>query len=132
METFGDKLPAFSGNKNTSKFYCENCDFITSKKSHYREHLSTLKHKNTIVGDAQLTDSGIFRPDGKFKCNNCSRAYQSRNGLWKHQKKCCQDNNLNITESIISDKELMVMLIKQNEKHYRNRYPIFLDTWKNK
>jgi hypothetical protein len=116
METLGDKNPAFSGIKNPSKFYCEICDFVSSKKSHYREHLSTLKHKNTIVGDAQLTNSGIFRPDGKFKCNNCSRAYQSRNGLWKHQKKCCQDNNLNIKESIISDKELMVMLIKQNEK----------------
>ena len=116
METLGDKFPAFSGNKIPSKFYCENCDFTSSKKSHYLDHLSTLKHKNTMVGDAQLTNSGTFRPDGKFKCDTCSRHYKSRNGLWKHQKKCCQTSDSDIKESILSDKQLMMMLIKQNEK----------------
>ena len=116
METLGDKFPAFSGKKKPLKFYCENCDFTSSKKSHYLDHLSTLKHKNSMVGDAQLTDSGTFRSDGKFKCNNCLTAYKSRNGLWKHQKKCCSNNKSDIKENIISDKELMSILIKQNEK----------------
>lgn len=111
METFGDKNPAFSGHK----FYCKTCDYTTSKKSHYSEHITTAKHKNSLVGDGMETISGIFRPDGKFKCDTCSKSYQSRNGLWKHQKKC-SDSKINIKESIISDKELMSMLIKQNEK----------------
>ena len=115
METFGNKFPAFSGKKNDQKFNCEKCDYSTSKKSHYIEHLSTLKHKNTLLGDAPETVSGIFRPDGKFNCNNCSRAYKTRNGLWKHKKTCFQDKDYD-KESIISDKELMMMLIKQNEK----------------
>jgi len=115
METFGNKFPAFSGIKSSLKFCCEKCDFNSSKKSHYIEHLSTLKHKNTLLGDAPETVSGIFRPDGKFNCNICSRAYKSRNGLWKHKKTCLQDKDCD-KESIISDKELMMMLIKQNEK----------------
>ena len=118
METFGDKLPAFSGHKNVSKYYCEFCHYTSSKKSHYEEHLTTLKHKNILLGDTQLTFSGLFRPDGKIKCSNCLKTYKSRNGLWKHQKICLQekDNDENIKESLISDKELMTMLIKQNEK----------------
>ena len=112
METLGDKFPAFSG----TNFYCEKCDYTTSKKSHYTEHLSTAKHKKSVLGDGPETISGTFRPDGKFKCNHCLKTYQSRNGLWKHQKKCVDDNKQNIKENIICDKELMMMLIKQNEK----------------
>jgi hypothetical protein len=114
METLGDKNPAFSGHK----FSCSLCDFHTSKKSHYNEHLSTLKHKNQLVGDVQLTNPASFRPPGKFCCSNCSRPYQSRNGLWKHQKKCFEDsggeNSADIKQSLLSDKELMMMLVKQN------------------
>ena len=114
METLGDKNPAFSGHK----FSCSLCDFHTSKKSHYNEHLSTLKHKNQLVGDVQLTNPASFRPPGKFCCSKCCKQYQSRNGLWKHQKKCIEDsggeNSADIKQSLLSDKELMMMLVKQN------------------
>ena len=28
-------------------FYCENCDYKSCKKSDYKKHLSTLKHKTS-------------------------------------------------------------------------------------
>jgi hypothetical protein len=112
METFGDKIMP----KLCSKFYCENCDYNTSKKSSYDNHVLSAKHKKIAIGDVLLTNYAQIMPTGhKFKCDNCLKAYQSRNGLWKHQKKCL-DNEINIKESLISDKELMSMLIKQNEK----------------
>jgi hypothetical protein len=116
METLGDKNPAFSGHK----FSCFLCDFYTSKKSHYNEHLSTLKHKNQLLGDSQITKPVEIRPKAKFICSNCSRPYKSRNGLWKHQK-TCTDNNSNkdkdINNSIngMSDKDIILMLIQQNK-----------------
>jgi hypothetical protein len=126
METLGDKNPAFSGHK----FSCSLCNFHTSKKSHYNEHLSTLKHKNQLVGDVQLTNPASFRPPGKFCCSNCSRPYQSRNGLWKHQKKCFEDsggeNSADIKQSLLSDKELMMMLVKQNTQLMEVLKKIFL------
>ena len=112
METFGDKILL----KFCPKYCCEKCDYRTSKKSSYSDHLLSAKHQKCLLGDAQLTISGTFCPDGKFKCDTCSKHYKSRNGLWKHQKKCCGKCDLDIKESIISDKELMMMLIKQNEK----------------
>ena len=112
METLGDKNPSFS----VHNFECKLCDFNTSKKSHYNEHIATLKHQKNVLGDTQLTKTAAFRPLGKFICNNCSRVYQSRNGLWKHKKICLSDNKQNIKESIISDKELIMMLVKQNSQ----------------
>lgn len=112
METLGDKNPSLS----VHNFECKLCDFNTSKKSHYNEHIATLKHQKNVLGDTQLTKTAAFRPLGKFICNNCSRVYQSRNGLWKHKKICLSDNKQNIKESIISDKELIMMLVKQNSQ----------------
>jgi hypothetical protein len=112
METLGDKNPAFSGHK----FYCKFCDFHTSKKSHYKEHLSTLKHQNSILGDTKLTKPSAFRPNDNFVCNHCSKTYKSRNGLWKHQKKCSNQEDSNFKENLLSDKELLMLLVKQNSE----------------
>jgi hypothetical protein len=48
------------------------------------------------------------------QCEYCNKEYTSRNGLWKHKKNC---NNLNINKSKneeITDKEVIMMLIKEN------------------
>ena len=98
------------------KFSCLLCDFHTSKKSHYTSHISTLKHKNQLVDDTMLTKSNVFLQHHKYVCDSCSKMYTSRNGLWKHQKKCIKHTDENIKESLLSDKELMMMLIKQNSQ----------------
>ena len=98
------------------KFSCLLCHFYTSKKSHYNDHLSTLKHKNQLISNTSLTKVTVFRQDHKYVCDSCSKHYTSRNGLWKHKKKCIKHKDENIKESLLSDKELMMMLIKQNSQ----------------
>lgn len=119
METFGDTFPAFSGHK----FVCKKCKFYTSKKSHYTNHIFTLKHQKHPLGDAQQTNLAVFRPHGNFECKQCNKPYKSRNGLWKHQKTCREnkdrenkDTDEKIKESVITDKELIIMLVKQNSQ----------------
>ena len=110
MATFGNNNPAF-----LKSFYeCKKCNFFTSKKSHYSEHILTLKHQKCLLGDSELTEKAEIRPD-EYKCESCSTTYKSRNGLWKHKKKCLEDNE-KIKESVITDKELIVMLVKQNSQ----------------
>lgn len=110
METFGDIFPPFSA----AKFCCKKCDYVTSHKSHYEEHLSTGKHKKVTNGDMFPPFSAVFPP---FFCDKCSKQYQSRNGLWKHKKICCQflkqENEENTT---LTDKELIKILVEQNYK----------------
>ena len=89
------------------KFQCNFCDYITCKKSSYDKHILTRKHLQ-LTKSSNLGDNG----DKKFLiCNNCNKNYQSRNGLWKHQKIC---NSIILENEYIPDKKLIMMLIKQN------------------
>jgi hypothetical protein len=48
-------------------------------------------------------------------CDICEKPYRSRVGLWKHKKKCfCEENKELQLSNISSDKELIIMLVKQN------------------
>ena len=113
METLGDKIMP----KLCPKFYCKNCDYGTSKKSSFTNHIRSAKHGKSIIGDAPKINYAKIMPATKiYICNNCSKSYQSRNGLWKHQKTCLLNDETNIKESVISDKELIMMLVKQNSQ----------------
>jgi len=69
--------------KNFHDFICEKCDFKCSKKGDYNRHLLTAKHLNLASSDALLHQN-----TSNYKCENCSKAYNSRNGLWVHNKIC--------------------------------------------
>ena len=108
--------------KVAHKFCCDICDYNTSKKSSYDKHLITSRHlKLTLangVGDA-------FVAKNQYICNICNKNYNSRNGLWKHKKKCISDNvsesesdsdSESGSEKVPSDKDLIMMLIKENSE----------------
>ena len=54
--------------KFCSKFYCEICDYGTSKKSIYDDHLVTAKHLKSMVGNEILP-----KFCSEFICPNCSK-----------------------------------------------------------
>ena len=113
METLGDKnLP-----KICHKFHCDICDYGTSKKSSYDDHNLSRKHikslKGDINGDKSDKKSAFLLPSEKnIVCENCNKSYMSRNGLWKHKKKCIETKYNE--EEEVSDKDLIMMLLKQN------------------
>ena len=125
--------------KNAKKchiFVCEMCEFKCSKKSNYKIHIETIKHK-------MVTESNIKMPMGgqtSFTCV-CGNEYKYRPGLAKHKRTCpkinmvslsqaCQDNsntindtNKNEDENIIvntynnvTKDEILLKLIKDNDE----------------
>jgi len=116
METLGDKnLP-----KICRKFYCENCHYITSKKSSFDDHKISRKHIKTLIGDKNGDKSDIISAillpsETKIACEHCNKQYMSRNGLWKHKKKCL-GTNIEKKDEEVSDKDLIMMLVKQNSE----------------
>ena len=77
--------------KLARKYVCELCSFTSGNKKNYTLHLSTSKHLANTKGDG-----GDCKP-ATFDCTLCKKQYNSRNGLWKHAKKCVmQANNDNI------------------------------------
>jgi len=87
METLGNQILPNSA----FKFYCENCDYGTSKKSSFDDHNLSSKHQN---GNKMETNGNAILPS--FCCEKCKKNFSTRSGLWKHKKKC---NNTVVTDS---------------------------------
>jgi hypothetical protein len=120
MASVGDK------NKPNSafKFHCEKCDYGTSKKSNYDTHLTSDKHKRITneLPMGQKEDKNKPNIIETFICS-CGKQYQHRQGLWKHKKKCNNNNNISDTSSDTNydtketeAKELIQYLMKENSE----------------
>jgi hypothetical protein len=108
--------------KNDKYYSCDFCDFKTCKKTNFDLHLQTQKH----LRNSSATFSNNLATEKMIKCDNCKKTYNDRTGLWRHKKICNsqqkienEENEKNENtdfENDITDKELIVMLIKQNSE----------------
>ena len=89
--------------KVASNFYCEKCDYTTSRKSSYAKHLTTLKH-------TELTSVNIESCNNVFICDKCKKEFKSRVGIWKHNKKC----KIQPTETL--NEEFIMKLVQHNSE----------------
>jgi hypothetical protein len=107
------------------KFYCEYCDYSSSRKSLWNQHITTAKHLKAKNGEAKANK--------KYACEHCNIIFKHQSSYCRHQKKCnanissnsIDDENITETDSDIetntkaeitsmTDKELIMMLLKQN------------------
>ena len=103
--------------KNEEKYCCIYCDFNTCKITDYKRHLETKKH----IGNTMATSGNKNLEKILHKCENCNKIYNDRTGLWKHKKKCktkedSDSENKKTEKDEITDKELIMMLIKDNSE----------------
>ena len=110
MDTLNKKSP-----KIPKKFCCEPCDYNTCNKKDWNKHIVTVKH--TILTTQDISD--IKNKIDGYKCG-CGNLYKHRSSLSFHKKKCVSNITIKIDEinkhdeKEISDKELIMMLLKQN------------------
>ena len=85
------------------KYNCEICDIKTNNKKDYSNHLLTRKHTNNSNQQHLSTnDRKKSQFTQKYICMGCDKSYDSRSGLWRHQKKCNITNeNENENENVI-------------------------------
>ena len=113
--------------KKCSRFYCKFCDYGTSKKSSYDNHVMTLKHVASVSISKMEMPGNAFMPKfsstTNYSCENCDRLFGSPSGLWKHKQKCKTNETDDIKKDIkelakqITDKdELIMFLIKENSE----------------
>ncbi len=114
-------------------YYCNFCDYRTSKKSSFGNHKLSAKHKKMSNGNVLETNGNEIMPklcSQNFTCEKCNKEFKNRSGLWKHNNKClgveenCEkqnktNNNEISQETILSilkqNSELQHMLIEQNK-----------------
>jgi ribosomal protein L37AE/L43A len=104
--------------KICSKFYCEKCDYKTSKKSSYENHLVSIKHNKTMVVNQIMP-----KLCSKYVCENCNKIYKDNSGLWRHKQKCINTpintpitNDTNIINTLVNEnKTLKEFMLEQNQ-----------------
>ena len=92
--------------KLCSIFYCENCDYGTSKKSSYDDHLMSAKHIKSMVSNEIMP-----KLCSEFVCSNFSKKYKDNSGLWRHKKKCLE-KDIEIETNELNEQNDSVELIK--------------------
>jgi len=102
-----------SDSAKSAKIYsCNFCIIECSKKNDYDRHLLTSKHIANASGDKKPAIKVLFA------CINCDKEYNSRNGLWKHNKICNVKKEI-LPENIVvqqdaSNNDIIQLLIKEN------------------
>jgi hypothetical protein len=105
--------------KNAEKFICEDCNFVSSKKSDYERHLMTRKHKiltNTYKKNAE---------NAEYICV-CGKQYKHRQSLHNHRIRCNFEKNLEKdekeSETGIMEKIKNVENEVQNSNDYKEMF----------
>ena len=102
--------------KNAEKFICEDCNFVSSKKSDYERHLLTRKHKiltNTYKKTAE---------NAEYICV-CGKQYKHRQSLNNHRNRCNFEKNLensDIVQNLEKDEKESEMGIMEKIKNVEN------------
>jgi hypothetical protein len=100
--------------KSSNIFYCEYCDYNTSRKSQFDRHIMTSKHILTTKRLQNTTNTVPLVHD--YKCENCNQKYKHHSSLWKHKKKCVIKNNTQPDNNDTIESNLVVQLLKQNDE----------------
>jgi len=113
METLGNKIV----DKSTAYFSCDLCDYKTSHKGHFNEHLTSSKHTKRKQMETMETEIDDNIEIVSNNCEICCKEFSSRSGLWKHKNsgKCVKkEKNIQINGGLTE--QLVIELVKQNKE----------------
>ena len=96
-------------------FICEECDYITSRKSSWQKHLSTQKHLNatkcyTLQQKVAKKDKIRKKKVYKYSCEYCGKGYKHHSSFYRH-KKLHEE-----TEQNKKDMKMMIDLVNKNQE----------------
>lgn len=103
--------------KVPENWYCQKCDYNTSRKSQFDRHVLTAKHKNT-------DDAGTvpYKKVPKYACE-CGKSYSHRQSLHTHKKICkyVEQSKEQIVEELIETPiqqitNILLDVLKENKE----------------
>ena len=109
--------------ESSTIFICIFCNYNTSRLSQYNRHLLTSKHQKLEKStDFNKLSTKINNKSSVFECK-CGKVYRERTGLWRHKKVCTYEET-ETEEEEITDKDLIMMLVKQNTQLFEQNSEI--------
>ena len=89
------------------KYVCEKCDYSCCKKSSWTQHILTAKHTKANL---ELMPANTL-----YACDKCNIQFIHQSSYCRHKKKC-QETTIKTGINESQDKELIMMLVKQNSE----------------
>jgi hypothetical protein len=111
METLGDILVTKLSKKRVKQFMCTNCDYSCCRKYNLDRHILSAKHLQ-VTQVTKNEQNEQPKKTSTYSCDICGQTYESRNGLWKHKKKCTIESSE--TGDVSSLTKLVFELVKSN------------------
>jgi hypothetical protein len=68
-------------------YTCITCDYNTSHKGDFTKHNASVKH---MKKSQQIENNDTQQ----HACNVCNKEFNTQSGLWKHRKKCVQEQKI--------------------------------------
>ena len=106
---------ATNSNTKSPNFSCDICTTTFSVKKDYNRHILTRKHRLNVEPHQVSPEKAR-----EHICSQCDKKYESRSGLWRHQKKCMLGVVIESSASLNSPGELtnltsmVIELMKSN------------------
>lgn len=116
--------------KVADEYFCEKCDYSTSRKSSFDKHLLSRKHK-MVVNGSKNGSTEITSSTTNFECV-CGSVYKYESGFYRHKKSCkklqkvaneletesglCPTNLADANNMISELKSMVVTLVSQNKE----------------
>jgi hypothetical protein len=120
MATFSNNLETKTSKSSCIEFICQQCDYKCCKKFNWDRHVLTSKHlKSTNINKIATKTEQNEQKKETYMCHTCDKQYKDRTGLWRHKKSCNFENEQNNDVKIdneLSDKNLIIMLMKKNDE----------------
>ena len=114
--------------KTSKMYFCELCDYTTSRKNNWERHLSSKKHKKRCNINVTFIPKNEQKTSKIFSCKHCGKIYKSRMGIYRHKKICIPVNMKEDSKQpqVIQNIQNIQNLDKQINNHINVN--LFLDT----
>lgn len=89
------------------KYFCEKCDYSCSKQSSWTQHLLTAKHSKA--------NTKLMPANKEYACEKCKIKFNHQSSYCRHKKLCNKESIIENNNETL-DKELIMMLVKQNSQ----------------
>jgi hypothetical protein len=103
--------------KNSKKFlkeyYCEKCDYYTSRKGDFKKHCNSKKHNAT-----QMLHKNKINENKKCYVCSCGKHYKHHSSYYRHSNHCKYKNQYNISNH--NDNEIQNKNVNFNKAFSKN------------
>ena len=128
MEPLEQTVMTKKGGKEKPLHYCKECDYNCCNLYSWDRHLSTSKHINrTNLIVLEQKGGNVTKNIKKLNCKYCNKCYTARNSLWYHEKICVASAHIEKEEPEPTDKEMIMMMFKQNTEIIKEHSDLIKD-----